>query len=38
VLDRAIILRDGRLMASEPDVRGLRKRYQTRLQTAMPPS
>ena len=32
VLDRAVILQDGRLMASEPDVRGLRKRYQDRLQ------
>jgi len=36
VLDRAVILRDGRLMASEADVRGLRKRYQARLQTAVP--
>jgi heme exporter protein A len=32
VLDRAVILQDGRLIASEPDVRGLRKRYQVRLQ------
>ena len=32
VLDRAVILQDGRLIASEPDVRGLRKRYQERLQ------
>jgi heme exporter protein A len=32
VLDRAVILQDGRLLASEPDVRGLRKRYQDRLQ------
>jgi heme exporter protein A len=32
VLDRAVILHDGRLIASEPDVRGLRKRYQDRLQ------
>jgi len=32
VLDRAVILHDGRLIASEPDVRGLRKRYQVRLQ------
>ena len=32
VLDRALILHDGRLIASEPDVRGLRKRYQERLQ------
>jgi heme exporter protein A len=35
VLDRAVILRDGRLVASEPDVRGLRRRYQVRLQTAV---
>ena len=32
VLDRAVILHDGRLIASEPDVRDLRKRYQDRLQ------
>ena len=32
VLDRAVILHDGRLIAMEPDVRGLRKRYQDRLQ------
>ncbi|HET9467119.1 MAG TPA: ABC transporter ATP-binding protein [Vicinamibacterales bacterium] len=32
VLDRAVILQDGRLIAAEPDVRGLRKRYQDRLQ------
>ena len=32
VLDRAVILHDGRLIAAEPDVRGLRKRYQDRLQ------
>jgi heme exporter protein A len=32
VLDRAVILHDGRLLASEGDVRGLRKRYQDRLQ------
>jgi ABC-type multidrug transport system ATPase subunit len=31
VLDRAVILQDGRLVASEPDVRDLRKRYQERL-------
>jgi ABC-type multidrug transport system ATPase subunit len=31
VLDRAVILHDGRLIASENDVRGLRKRYQDRL-------
>jgi ABC-type multidrug transport system ATPase subunit len=35
VLDRAVILRDGRLMSSEMDVSGLRKRYQARLQVAM---
>jgi ABC-type multidrug transport system ATPase subunit len=33
VFDRAVILQDGRLIANEPDVRGLRKRYQERLQT-----
>jgi ABC-type multidrug transport system ATPase subunit len=32
VLDRAVILHDGRLISSEPDVRGLRRRYQDRLQ------
>ena len=32
VLDRAVILQDGRLIASEPDVKGLRRRYQERLQ------
>jgi heme exporter protein A len=32
VLDRAVILHDGRLIASEADVRGLRRRYQDRLQ------
>jgi ABC-type multidrug transport system ATPase subunit len=32
VLDRAVILHDGRLIASEPDVHGLRRRYQDRLQ------
>ncbi len=32
VLDRAVVLRDGRLVGSENDVRGLRKRYQARLQ------
>jgi heme exporter protein A len=36
VLDRAVILRDGRLVASEQDIRGLRKRYQVRLQAAVP--
>lgn len=35
VLDRAVILQDGRLIASEPDVRGLRKRYQERLQAGI---
>jgi ABC-type multidrug transport system ATPase subunit len=35
VLDRAVILHDGRLIASEPDVRGLRKRYQDRLHTGV---
>jgi len=32
VLDRAVILHDGRVISSEPDVRGLRRRYQDRLQ------
>jgi ABC-type multidrug transport system ATPase subunit len=32
VLDRAVILHDGRVIAHEPDVRGLRTRYQDRLQ------
>jgi ABC-type multidrug transport system ATPase subunit len=36
VLDRAVILQDGRLLASEPDVRGLRKRYQDRLLAGAP--
>jgi ABC-type multidrug transport system ATPase subunit len=36
VLDRAVILHDGRLIASELDVRGLRKRYQDRLQARIP--
>lgn len=31
VLDRAVILQDGRLIASEPDVTGLRRRYQDRV-------
>ena len=35
VLDRAVILENGRLLASEPDVRGLRKRYQDRLHTGV---
>ena len=33
VLDRAVILQDGKLVANEPDVRGLRTRYQARLRT-----
>ena len=37
VLDRAVILHDGRLIASEPDVRGLRKRYQVRLHAGVAP-
>jgi heme exporter protein A len=36
VFDRAVILHDGRLIASEPDVRGLRRRYQDRLQSGPP--
>lgn len=35
VLDKAIVLRDGRLVGSEGDVRGLRKRYQDRLRAAV---
>ena len=35
VLDSAVILHDGRLIASEPDVRGLRRRYQDRLQAGV---
>lgn len=35
VLDRAVILQDGKLVGAESDVRGLRKRYQARLQSAM---
>ena len=35
VLDRAIVLRDGRLVGNEPDVRDLRKRYQARLHSAV---
>jgi ABC-type multidrug transport system ATPase subunit len=31
VLDKAVILRDGRLVATESDVGGLRKRYQSHL-------
>ena len=35
VLDRAIVLRDGRLVGHESDVRDLRKRYQARLHSAV---
>jgi len=35
VLDRAVILQDGKLIATELDVRGLRKRYQDRLRTGV---
>jgi len=35
VLDKAIVLRDGRFVGSESDVRGLRKRYQDRLRAAV---
>jgi ABC-type multidrug transport system ATPase subunit len=35
VLDRAVVLRDGRLVGSETDVRGLRQRYQARLHSAV---
>jgi ABC-type multidrug transport system ATPase subunit len=34
ILDRAVILQDGRLIGSESDVRGLRQRYHDRLQGA----
>lgn len=34
VLDRAIILQDGRISGTEPQVHGLRKRYQDRLKAA----
>jgi heme exporter protein A len=34
VLNNAVVLRDGRIVGSEPDVRGLRKRYQERLRAA----
>jgi len=37
VLDRAVILQDGKLVAIEPDVRGLRKRYQERLSAGARP-
>jgi ABC-type multidrug transport system ATPase subunit len=36
VLDRAVVLREGRLVGTENDVRGLRTRYQARLQEAAP--
>ncbi len=36
ILDRAVILQDGKLVASELDVRGLRKRYQARLSAGAP--
>ena len=36
VLDRAVVLREGRLVGTEHDVRGLRKRYQARLQETAP--
>jgi heme exporter protein A len=35
VLDRAVVLRDGKLVGSETDVHGLRQRYQARLHTAV---
>jgi heme exporter protein A len=35
VLDRAVVLRDGRLVGSEAEVRGLRQRYQARLHSAV---
>jgi ABC-type multidrug transport system ATPase subunit len=35
VLDRAVVLRDGRLVGSETDVRGLKQRYQARLHAAV---
>jgi ABC-type multidrug transport system ATPase subunit len=35
VLDRAVVLRDGRLVGSETDVKGLKQRYQARLRTAV---
>ena len=31
VVNRAVILQDGKLLSTEPDVRDLRRRYQTRL-------
>ena len=35
VLDRAVVICDGRLVGTETDVRGLRRRYQDRLQSAV---
>ena len=35
VLDRAVILQDGRVSGTEPEVRGLRKRYQGRLRAGI---
>ena len=35
VLDRAVILQDGRLSGTEAEVRGLRKRYQDRLRAGI---
>jgi len=35
VLDRAVILQDGRISGTEPEVRGLRKRYQDRLRAGV---
>jgi len=37
VLDRAVVLRDGRVVAIETDVRGLRRRYQAHLHSAVAP-
>jgi ABC-type multidrug transport system ATPase subunit len=35
VLDRAVVLRDGKLVGTEADVRDLRRRYQARLHSAV---
>jgi ABC-type multidrug transport system ATPase subunit len=35
ILDRAVILQDGRVVGRETDVRGLRKRYHDRLQASV---
>ena len=35
VLDRAVVLRDGKLVGTETDMRGLRQRYQARLHSAV---